>query len=202
MTTFSNKLVLALAIGMALAISAPAFSQQAAPTPSTQTTGDDAIPTDDASAEEPAESSDAGTMPMADKPMMHDATAANPAPADPSLLPVFKDFGELPGLTSLMDDFMAQMLVDPRTRPFFEQADQASIKKHLVEQFCVILGGPCNYTGRDMKVVHAQLGINRGDFNALVEDLQIAMTKHHIPFHSQNKLLAKLAPMHREVETK
>ena len=53
-----------------------------------------------------------------------------------------------------------------------------------------------------MKAAHAQLGINRGEFNALVEDLQITMTKHHIPFRSQNKLLAKLAPMHREVETK
>ena len=133
---------------------------------------------------------------------VRDPSAANPAPADPSLLPVFKDFGELPGLTALMDDFMRRMVADPRTRSFFENADQVKIKRLLVEQFCVILGGPCSYTGRDMKTTHAGLGINRGNFNALVEDLQWAMNKQHIPFRAQNKLLAKLAPMHREIETK
>jgi len=94
------------------------------------------------------------------------------------------------------------LLADSRMRPFFENADQARVKKHLVEQFCVILGGPCTYSGRDMKSSHAALGIDRANFNALVEDLQWAMNKQGIPFRAQNKLLAKLAPMHREIETK
>lgn len=126
----------------------------------------------------------------------------NPAPADPSLLPVYKDFGEQAGLVALMDDFMARLVADPRTNKFFAESDQASIKKHLVEQFCVILGGPCSYTGRDMKTVHAGFDIHRGQFNALVEDLQKAMDARRIPFRSQNRLLAKLAPMHREIETR
>lgn len=126
----------------------------------------------------------------------------NPAPADPSLLPVYKDFGQEAGLVALMDDFMARLVADPRTNKFFAEADQASIKKHLVEQFCVILGGPCTYTGRDMKTAHAGFDIHRGQFNALVEDLQKAMDARKIPFRSQNKLLAKLGPMHREIETR
>ena len=44
--------------------------------------------------------------------------------------------------------------------------------------------------------------IGRGHFNALVEDLQIAMDKRGIPFRAQNRLLAKLAPMYREIETR
>ena len=76
------------------------------------------------------------------------------------------------------------------------------VKKHLADQFCVILGGDCQYTGRDMRTTHAQMGLTRADFNALVEVLQVAMAKRSIPFRSQNKLLAKLAPMHREIETK
>ena len=131
-----------------------------------------------------------------------DPTAANPAPAHPELLPVFKQFGELPGLTALMDDFMIGLLADARMGPFFKETDQVAIKKHLVEQFCVILGGPCTYTGRDMKSSHAGLEINRNNFNALVEVLQVAMDNRGIPFRAQNRLLAKLAPMHREIETK
>ena len=128
--------------------------------------------------------------------------AENPAPAYPKLLPVYEQFGEKPGLVALMDDFMIDLLADPRTRPFFENTDQEHIKAELVDQFCVILGGPCTYTGKNMREVHAKIGIRESNFNALVEDLQLAMDKHHIPFRAQNKLLEKLAPMHREVITK
>lgn len=153
---------------------------------------DEAMPSADADLSDTASGTDAA--------LARHPTAMDPAPADPGLLPVFKDFGEMPGLTALMDDFMVLLLADPRTRPFFENADQKGVKRHLAEQFCVILGGPCTYTGRDMKTVHEGFGITRSNFNALVEDLQIAMTKRRIPFRSQNKLLAKLAPMHRDIE--
>ena len=53
-----------------------------------------------------------------------------------------------------------------------------------------------------MKTAHEGLKINRSNFNALVEDLQVSMDKRGISFRSQNKLLAKLAPMHHEVETR
>lgn len=115
---------------------------------------------------------------------------------------LYKDFGERPGLVRIMDDFMNNLLADPRTRPFFEKANQERIKAQLVEQFCELLGGPCKYGGLDMKQAHAHLAIRQEHFNALVENLQIAMDKHQVPFRAQNKLLAKLAPMHRDVITR
>jgi hemoglobin len=99
-----------------------------------------------------------------------------------------------------MDLFMTKLVADPRTQRFFDNADQAAIKKHLVEQFCAILGGGCAYTGRDMRSAHQGFDIDRAQFNALVEDLQVAMTQKHIPFRAQNKLLAKLAPLHHDIE--
>jgi hemoglobin len=213
------RTTLALAIVAGLGLAAPAFAQQAT-TPTTTpatvpaatpaaTTADDLDIADDvapaADAVSPAPADSAGTTAPAaasDAEPRPAHAAMNPAPADPSLLPVYKDFGELPGLTALMDDFMVGLLADARMRPFFKDADQKAIKAHLVEQFCVILGGPCSYTGRDMVAAHAGLEINRSNFNALVEVLQVAMNKRQIPFRSQNKLLAKLAPMHREIETR
>ena len=115
---------------------------------------------------------------------------------------IFKEFGEKPGLTAIMDDFMVNLLNDSRTKTFFEKADQQRVKTQLVEQFCFILHGPCEYRGAMMKPIHANLGINRENFNALVEQLQFAMDKHHVPFRAQNKLLAVLAPMHRDIITR
>ncbi|MEO5626525.1 MAG: group 1 truncated hemoglobin [Dokdonella sp.] len=130
------------------------------------------------------------------------SSAENPAPADPSLLPVFHQFGDKAGLVALMEDFMTELVADPRTRPFFADSDQKHIKAELVDQFCVILGGPCQYTGKSMSEVHAKFAIHESEFNALVEDLQVAMDKHSIPFRAQNKLLERLAPMHRQVITR
>ncbi|ROH86161.1 group 1 truncated hemoglobin [Pseudomethylobacillus aquaticus] len=114
---------------------------------------------------------------------------------------VFKDFGGKEGLVKIMDDFMVLLIADPRTKPFFDNEKQAFIKAMLVEQMCEILNGGCKYPGRDMKSSHATMRVNREAFNALVEDFQLAMDKHNVPFSSQNKLLAKLAPMYRDIET-
>ena len=74
---------------------------------------------------------------------------------------------------------------------------------------------PCKYTGkyhdkamdgvgpvRDMKSVHQDLQITNAMFNALAEDLQIAMEQHNVPSSVSNKLVAKLAPMQRDIVTK
>jgi hemoglobin len=140
----------------------------------------------------------AGTA-LADDTTAYDTSVPNPAPAYPELRPVLAQFGGQPGLKALMDDFMTLLLADPRTEPFFAEVEHERVKLHLTEQFCVILGGDCEYTGMDMVTAHTGLDIRHGEFNALVELLQVAMERRGIPSRAQNKLLAKLAPMHREV---
>ncbi len=123
---------------------------------------------------------------------------ADAAPAKPAL---YHALGEMPGLVRLVDDFMPRLVADPRTGPFFQPANQPHIKAQLVDQFCMVSGGPCTYQGVDMANAHANLDIRKSDFHALVELLQQAMDAQGIPFGAQNQLLARLAPMHRDVIT-
>ncbi|EKS69526.1 MULTISPECIES: group 1 truncated hemoglobin [Caballeronia] len=113
---------------------------------------------------------------------------------------LYEQFGERAGLTKIVDDMYDNVLADPRTAPYFDNAPVKRIKQKLVEQICVLLDGPCVYTGRPMRRTHEGQNIDRAAFNALVEDLQAAMDKNGVPFHAQNKLLAKLAPMYRDVQ--
>ena len=113
---------------------------------------------------------------------------------------LYRQFGEKEGLTKIVDDMYDNVLADPRTAPYFDNAPVKRIKQKLVEQLCVLLEGPCTYTGRTMKRSHEGQNIDRAAFNALVEDLQAAMDKNGVPFRAQNKLLAKLAPMYRDVQ--
>jgi hemoglobin len=52
-----------------------------------------------------------------------------------------------------------------------------------------------------MGPMHESLEIRHRDFNALVEVLQQSMAARGIPFEAQNRMLARLAPMHREIIT-
>ena len=111
-------------------------------------------------------------------------------------------FGEKAGLAALMDDFVDRLVLDPRTKPFFEQADLDNLKKQLTDQLCALSGGPCQYGGKDMKAAHEGMGVRSSNFNALVEVLQQSMDARKIPFTVQNRMLALLAPMHRDIITK
>ncbi|MGH8184174.1 MAG: group I truncated hemoglobin [Rhodanobacteraceae bacterium] len=124
------------------------------------------------------------------------------APRDPALKPAFAEFGGKAGLVALVNTFMDNLMADPVTHPFFAPVDRVHVKKELVDQFCVILDGPCSYHGASMTSIHQGMGVTRADFNALVVDLQKAMSAHHISFRAQNKLLAKLAPMGHVIITK
>ncbi|MFO0765791.1 MAG: group 1 truncated hemoglobin [Nitrospiraceae bacterium] len=70
----------------------------------------------------------------------------------------------------------------------------------LVDQICQASGGPCTYTGRDMKSTHAGMGINSGDFDALVGDLVATLNQFKVPEREKNELLGALGPMKDIVE--
>lgn len=118
------------------------------------------------------------------------------ARADDSL---YQAFGQQQGITEVVDAMVVNVEADPRIKAYFEGVSHKRIKQKLIEQFCVLTGGPCQYTGRSMADSHKGLGIDQPAFNALVEDLQLAMEQRHVPYHAQNQLLAKLAPMYRDI---
>lgn len=127
------------------------------------------------------------------------ANVTSVAAADDDL---YNAFGGKTGLATLMDDFVGRLVADSRTKPFFEHADLDNLKLQLTNQLCALSGGPCEYGGRDMKTAHEGMGVRTSHFNALVEVLQESMDAKKIPFTVQNRMLALLAPMHRDIITK
>lgn len=106
------------------------------------------------------------------------------------------------GVNRIVDGLIVRNLADPRIKDQFAATDLIRLKRTLVEQFCYILGGGCAYTGRAMASSHADLGSQPADMAALVENLQAAMSDERIPFATQNRFLAKLARMKRDVVTR
>jgi hemoglobin len=105
-------------------------------------------------------------------------------------------------IAAFTGDFVETVLHDGRIATFFKGVDIPRLKVRLAEQFSQLSGGPVVYSGRDMKKIHDGLEIRQSDFNALVEDLEEAMDRASVPFFTQNRLIALLAPMEREIVTK
>lgn len=102
-------------------------------------------------------------------------------------------------ITAVVDDFVARVAADNRINSFFAPTDMPRFKRLLVEQICQATGGPCTYTGRDMKTAHQGMGVTDADFNALVEDLVTTMDKFQVPAQERNELLALLGPMRSDI---
>jgi len=115
---------------------------------------------------------------------------------------LYDRLGGYPAISAVVDDFVANVAADRRINKFFANANVGRLKARLVEQICQGTGGPCTYTGRDMRSVHAGMGIEGKHFNALVEDLGKSLRKFKLPAREQRELVAILAPMRRDIVTR
>lgn len=142
----------------------------------------------------------AATVPPGEEPVdpyrQGDANAGARPSSDPAL---WRAFHEGAGVSRIVDDLLTRDQADSRIRDIFKGHDLVRLRRVLNEQFCYLLGGGCAYTGRTMAEAHKDMGVQQADMAALVEDLQAAMRREGVSFAAQNRLLAKLAPMHREI---
>jgi hemoglobin len=124
---------------------------------------------------------------------------AIPAMADDAL---FADMGGQPGIDKIVDASVDNYLADDRIKAIFDESNIDRIRAEFKVQFCQVAGGPCAYKGHDMVAAHKGLHLTNADFNVVVEDLQDAMTKAGVSFATQNRFLARLAPMQHQVVSK
>ncbi len=115
---------------------------------------------------------------------------------------LWQTFGGAAGVRAIVDDLVARNVADPRIADIFRNRDIVRLRRTLYEQFCYLLNGGCSYSGQSMAQAHKDMGIQQADMAALVENLQAAMRRAHVPFAAQNRLLAKLAPMRRDIVTR
>ncbi len=110
-----------------------------------------------------------------------------------------KAFGGQEGIRRIVDRLVADSYKDPVIGEIFQSHDRVRLSRTLFEQFCFILNAGCNYSGRDMKSSHKDMGVMQRDMNRLVEILQRAMAAEGVGFQAQNRFLSKLAPMRNDV---
>lgn len=114
---------------------------------------------------------------------------------------LYERLGKKEAITAVVDDFVGRVANDGRINGKFANANIPHLKAMLVEQICAASGGPCTYTGRDMKAAHTGMAITNEQFDALVGDLVTTLNKFNVPEREKKELLGALGPMRKDIVT-
>ncbi len=106
------------------------------------------------------------------------------------------------GIGAFTDDFLGRATNDPMIVPFFRgltTADLQRIRQHVYELLCSATGGPCKYSGNDMKTVHKDMEINNDVWNAFTGHLNETVTRFHIEDRERNELVVIVASLKPDI---
>jgi hemoglobin len=126
-------------------------------------------------------------------------SACASAPPEPTL---YQRLGGRDAIKGVVDDFVANVVADPRVNSRFKGLQPAAVAKlqtNLADQICDATGGPCAYLGRDMKTAHAGMRITDAEWSATVEDLVKSLNKFKVGSKEQQELLAILGPLKKDI---
>jgi len=120
---------------------------------------------------------------------------------------MYDRLGGKTAINAVVDEFVNRVAADTRINSFFAAAAAnpqrlAMFKVKLVDQICQASGGPCKYTGADMKTAHKGMGITSAQFTALVEDLVGTLDQFKVGDKEKGELLGALGPMKADIVEK
>jgi len=118
---------------------------------------------------------------------------------------LYKRLGGYDAIVAVTDDFLGRLSTDPQFAKFFAGHSTDSIKRlrqHVVDFLCMATGGPCIYTGRDMKTSHAGLGITEKDWDVSVKDLIATLDKFNVPAKEKDEVLGAVGGIKKDIVEK
>ncbi len=129
--------------------------------------------------------------------------AVRPAAAQQKSL--YQRLGGYDAIAAVSDDFIGRLATGKLLSRFVVGLSDDSKKKlrqHLVDFLCSATGGPCVYTGRDMKTAHTGLGITEADWKEGVDDLVATLNKFKVPDKEKGEVLAAVSGLKKDIVEK
>ena len=118
---------------------------------------------------------------------------------------LYERVGGYDALAAVVDDFIVRLVTDKQFEKFFAGASNDSkkrIRQHILDQFCAATGGPCVYTGREMKTSHAGLGITNAEWDAAAKHLAASLDKFKVPEKEKGEILAFVTSLKKDIVEK
>ncbi len=129
------------------------------------------------------------------------AFAADTTPAQS----LYKRLGGYDAIAAVVDDFLGRLATDKDLGRYFVGHGKSShmrTRQLIVDQICAATGGPCYYTGRDMKATHEGMGISKADWDKAVAHLNATFDKFSVGQKERGEVLATLGSFHAAIVEK
>ncbi|HEU4432764.1 MAG TPA: group 1 truncated hemoglobin [Pyrinomonadaceae bacterium] len=118
---------------------------------------------------------------------------------------LYERVGGYNALAAVVDDFIVRLVSDKQFEKFFigQSTDSKKrIRQHILDQFCAATGGPCVYTGREMKTSHAGLGITNAEWEAAAKHLVASLDRFKVPEKEKGEILAFVTGLKKDIVEK
>ena len=128
--------------------------------------------------------------------------AEPPAPQPQQSASLYQRLGGYDAIAAVTDDFITHLATDPQLGRFFiglSNDSKIRVRQHVVDFLCVATGGPCKYTGRDMKTAHTGLNITEADWNTSVKYLVGTLDKFKVPEKEKNEVLTAISSLKGDI---
>ncbi|HVB28658.1 MAG TPA: group 1 truncated hemoglobin [Terriglobia bacterium] len=105
---------------------------------------------------------------------------------------LYERLGGYDTIAAIVDDFLGRMRVDPAFIRFSGRGLDSvrRARQLLVDQMCALAGGPCLYTGRDMKTTHGGLGITAPEWEVSLGHAAAAPDQCKVPAREKEDFIA------------
>jgi hemoglobin len=118
---------------------------------------------------------------------------------------LYARLGGYDAIAAVTDDFIGRLATDKVLSRFFVGHSEDSLKRirqHVVDQLCAATGGPCVYTGRDMKTSHKGLGISEAEWNTAAAHLVATLDKFKVPQKEKDEVLGAVSGLKNDIVEK
>ena len=118
---------------------------------------------------------------------------------------LYQRLGGYDAIAAVTDDFIGRLAADKQIAKYFAGHSEDSLKKirqHVVDQLCAATGGPCVYTGRDMKTSHKGMGITEAEWNQAAALLVQTLDKFKVPAQEKSEVLAAVGGLKKDIVEK
>ena len=115
---------------------------------------------------------------------------------------LYERLGGYNAIAAVVDDFAGRMIADKQLGRYLIGHCTNSKKKFrqlIVDMLCEATGGPCTYTGRDMKTVHTGLGITESDWQVNVKLLTATLDKFKVPQKEKEDVFAAVSGLKSDI---
>jgi hemoglobin len=118
---------------------------------------------------------------------------------------LYERLGGLQGISLVVSDFVDVFIQDPVIMANPAVKDRKTpdtapyVKYQVTTMVCQATGGPCEYTGLDMKEAHSGLNVSEKEWDRMVEIFAETLARHNVPERETQELFGILGPTRDDI---